>query len=319
MPKCSKCRRQAIEQIDALFEELDRLPTEGWPGPEPLLEIRENPRMMRSVLAELRTVRRKLRRLPHAVTADHQDGPRATAVADAYLAASGCIWNADALRIYLDELQRSEPLLLEELWVLPVALRFILLEQILDQATARRQALSFDDGVPQFDGPAAEPAFARLLTTRIQSLREIAYVDWFFVMEPLVADDFYIGGIEIITILLMAAVIAPLAAWYHLIGGLTLAFFLLLLPAAQGTVDLFNNIVSALFKARSRCQNSTSMAASPPNLRHHGRRAYAADEQEAAHANWSRNSRSAFLPTPIPTSTSAGHRPARLRHPSARK
>jgi len=40
----------------ALFRELDQLPTEGWPGPEPLLEIRENPRMMHSVLAELRTV-----------------------------------------------------------------------------------------------------------------------------------------------------------------------------------------------------------------------------------------------------------------------
>ena len=164
----------ARQQLDSLSQELDRLPTEGWPGPEPLLEIRENPRMARSVLAELRTVRRKLRRLPHAITGDHQDGPRVIAVAAAYLAASGSVWNADALRIYLDELQRSEPLLLEELWVLPVALRFVLLEQILQQATQRLQALSFDDGVPQFEGPAAGQAFAKLLTTRIQSLREIA-------------------------------------------------------------------------------------------------------------------------------------------------
>ena len=175
--------------LEALFRELDQLPTEGWPGPEPLLEIRENPRMMHSVLAELRTVRRKLRRLPSAVTGDHQDEPRATAVAAAYLAASASIWNADAFRIYLDELQRAEPLLLEELWVLPVALRFLLLEQILDQAAPRLEALSFPDDAPHFEGPAADPAFAKLLATRIQSLREIAYVDWFFVMEPLVVFD----------------------------------------------------------------------------------------------------------------------------------
>ncbi len=179
----------ARARLEALFEDLDSLPTQGWPGPEPLLEIRENPRMMRSVLAELRTVRRKLRRLPHAVTDDHQDEPRAMTVAAAYLAASASIWNADALRIYLEELQRAEALLLEELWVLPVALRFCLLEVILDQATARFAALSFTNGTPQIEGPAGDAGFAKLLTTRIQSLREIAYVDWFFVMEPLVVFD----------------------------------------------------------------------------------------------------------------------------------
>jgi hypothetical protein len=342
----------ARQRIEVLFQELDQLPTEGWPGPEPLLEIRENPRMMRSVLAELRTVRRKLRRLPHAVTDDHQDEPRATTVAAAYLAASGSVWNADALRIYLDDLQRAEPLLLEELWVLPVALRFTLLEVILDQATARLAAVSLDDGVPHFEGPAADPAFAKLLTTRIQSLREIAYVDWFFVMEPLVvfdailredpagaypkmdfdsrevyrkqvsriarfsefsetevarsaiqlaaaakeqpvgdprvylrrahvgyylidkgfeelksrigyhprvidrirttlhrhADDFFIGGIEVLTVLLIGAVLLPLIPNHSILGGLTIAFLMLLIPATQGAVDLVNNTISSVFR-----------------------------------------------------------------------
>ncbi|HEX4309929.1 MAG TPA: glucoamylase family protein [Acidobacteriaceae bacterium] len=342
----------ARQRLEVLSQELDQLPTEGWPGPEPLLEIRENPRMMRSVLAELRTVRRKLRRLPHAVTNDHQDEPRATTVAGAYLAASGSVWNADALRIYLDELQRAEPLLLEELWVLPVALRFSLLEQILDQATERIEALRFRDGVPHFEGPAADPAFAKLLTTRIQSLREIAYVDWFFVMEPLVvfdailredpagaypkmdfdsrevyrkqvsriarysefsetevarcaielaaaakeqpvgdprvylrrahvgyylidkgfeelksrigyhprfidrirttlhrhADDFFIGGIEVLTVLLIGAVLLPLIPNHSILGGLTIAFLMLLIPATQGAVDLVNNTISSVFR-----------------------------------------------------------------------
>ncbi len=342
----------ARHHLEDLFRELDQLPTEGWPGPEPLLEIRENPRMMHSVLAELRTVRRKLRRLPSAVTGHHQDEPRATAVAAAYLAASASIWNADAFRIYLDELQRAEPLLLEELWVLPVALRFLLLEQILDQAAPRLEALSFPDDAPHFEGPAADPAFAKLLATRIQSLREIAYVDWFFVMEPLVvfdailredpaeayssmdfdsrevyrkqvsriarysdstenevarwaiqlataarqrpivdervhvrrahvgyylidrgfeelksrigyhprfidrvrdalhryADDFYIGGIEVLTVVLIGAVLLPLIPNHSILGGLTLAFLLLLIPATQGAVDLVNNTISSVFR-----------------------------------------------------------------------
>jgi len=342
----------ARQRLEQLFQELDQLPTQGWPGAEPVLEIRENPRLMRSVLDELRTVRRKLRRLPHAVTDDHQDEPRVITVASAYLDASGSVWNADALRIYLEELQRAEPLLLEELWVLPVALRFRLLELAVEQATVRMEALSFNNGVPHFEGPAADPEFAKLLTARIQSLREIAFVDWFFVVEPLVvfdavlredpagayalmdfdsrevyrkqvsriarlsectetevarraiklavaarqqpvvdgriylrrahvgyylidrgfeelkpkigyhprlidriretlrrnSDDFFIGGIEVLTVILIAAVLLPLIPNYSIFGGLTVAFLMLLIPATQGAVDLVNNTISSVFR-----------------------------------------------------------------------
>ncbi|HEY1809816.1 MAG TPA: glucoamylase family protein [Acidobacteriaceae bacterium] len=342
----------AGQHLETLSAALDRLPTTGWPGPEPLLEIRENPRLMRSPLSELRTLRRKLRRLPFAVTDDHQAEPRAATVSEVYLAAAGSVWNADALRIYLAELQKPEALLLEELWVLPVMLRFRLLELILEQAAARLQALSFDNEVPRFSGVPGDPAFAQLLTTRIQSLREIAFVDWFFIMEPLVvfdavlrddpagaypkmdfdsrevyrkqvsriarysdcsetevaraainmakeaqqqpiadprvylrrshvghylidngledlkgqigyhprfidrlraglrrnADDFYIGGIEVLTVILIAAILLPLIPNYSIFGGLTVAFLMLLIPATQGAGDLVNNTISSLFR-----------------------------------------------------------------------
>jgi cyclic beta-1,2-glucan synthetase len=342
---------RARQNLDRLSAELDELPTKGWAGPEPLLEIRENPRMMRSALAELRSVRKKLRRLPRAIIG-HQEEPRTAAVAAAYLAASGSVWNADALRIYLAELQQTEALLLEELWVLPVMLRFILLEQILEQAQERYAALSLSGGTPTFEGPAADAAFAAQMTMRILSLREIAYVDWYFVMEPLVvfdailredpalaypkmdfdsrevyrkqvariaryadcsetevaraaialaqaatqlpvgnarvylrrahvgyylidkgfeelkgrigyhprfidrarqwvrghADDVFIGGIEVLTVILIAAVLLPLIPNYSIFGGLTVAFLLLLIPATQGAVDLVNNAVSSLFQ-----------------------------------------------------------------------
>ncbi|HEV2276791.1 MAG TPA: glucoamylase family protein [Acidobacteriaceae bacterium] len=343
--------RNATQSLASISAELDTLPAEGWPGAEPLLEIRENPRMMRSALNEIHSIRRKLQRLPRAVI-EHVEEPRTAAVARAYLEASGSVWNADALRIYLAELQQREPLLLDELWVLPVLLRFILLELILEQAHARFDVLSFSGATPHFEGPAGDPAFAKLMQTRLLSLREIAYVDWYFVMEPLVvfdavlrqdpagayatmdfdsrevyrkqvariarfsdcteievaraavelatlakqrpvvdgrvylrqahvgyylidkgfeelkgrigyhprffnrlrafvrrnSDDIFIGGIEVLTVIIIAAVLLPLIPNYSIIGGLTVAFIFLLIPAMQGAIDLVNNTVTTLFR-----------------------------------------------------------------------
>ena len=42
--------RNATQNLASISAELDTLPAEGWPGAEPLLEIRENPRMMRSAI-----------------------------------------------------------------------------------------------------------------------------------------------------------------------------------------------------------------------------------------------------------------------------
>ena len=61
-------------------------------------------------------------------------------------------------------------------------------------------------------------------------------------------DDFYIGGILVLGLLIMAAIIAPLVPAYSPLGRLALAFLLLLLPASQGAVELVNNTISALFK-----------------------------------------------------------------------
>ena len=182
----------AARSLHLLLAELDQLPTKGWPGAEPLLEIRENPRMMHSALSELRSVRRKLQRLPRALSetpSGPREEPRAATVAESYLGAGNGVWNADTLRIYLAEWQKAEPLLLAELWVLPALLRFVLLEQILEQAEARFQALTWHENLPVVEGPAGAEEFARLMTARIQSLREIAYVDWFFIIEPMVVFD----------------------------------------------------------------------------------------------------------------------------------
>lgn len=331
----------AQQQLEALFDELNALPTTGYTGPNPLLEIRENPRLLRAVIAEIYTIRRKIERLPRTVHT-HEEEPRSATVAAGYLAAANSFWDGAALRMYVNAAQQADPMQLAELWTLATLIKFVLLERILSQADALLHAPSTPE--------ASDPA---LLTRRIKSLREIGFADWPSVMEPLVAydvilqkdpaqaypnmdfdsreryrkrvaaiakhsefsevqvaqealklaqeaqqeptidarihrrhahigyylidrgfnhlrarigyrpsfidrlrmtvsqhaDDFFIGGIEITSVVLIAVFLFPLIPNYPLFGGLTVAFILLLLPVTQGAVDLFNNTVTVLFKA----------------------------------------------------------------------
>ena len=61
------------------------------------------------------------------------------------------------------------------------------------------------------------------------------------------ADDFFLTGIELLTILFIAAVLFPLLPHSSGFAGLLTALVLLLLPATQDAVDLVNNTVTALF------------------------------------------------------------------------
>lgn len=62
-------------------------------------------------------------------------------------------------------------------------------------------------------------------------------------------DDFYVVGIQVITILIIAAIIFPLVPVYNPLGRLAIGFLLLLLPASQGAVELLNHTITALLKA----------------------------------------------------------------------
>ncbi len=64
-------------------------------------------------------------------------------------------------------------------------------------------------------------------------------------------DDFYLGGILVIALLAMAAIIFPLVPTYNPLGSSGIAFFLLLLPVSQGAVELMNHTVSAILKPRA--------------------------------------------------------------------
>ena len=334
------------QSLDQLYVILDARPTPTYlPGEvlDPLLELRQNPRLLRAVITEVSSNRKRLGRLPRVVREHANDEPRIVTVADAYLQASGSEYDPDAIQTFFGQAQHYDPLELDELWSLASVLKFLLLEEIIMQANAVIQE-------PQSHTEAG----AELLKTRMRSLRDIGYADWFSLIEPMVvydsvlqqdpanaykfmdfdsreayrkrvaevarhsdcselqvaqaalalaseardkqrvedprlrvrrshvgyylidrgfpllstrvgyrprfidrlrralhknADYFYVGGIEIITVVLIGLIIAPLVPTYPIFGGLTLAFLLLLLPVTQGAVDLMNNTVTAVFKA----------------------------------------------------------------------
>lgn len=334
----------ARDALDMLAAEVATLETSSSAGPDPLLEIRENPRLLRSVVLEAFSIRRKVERLPRILLANQQEETRTAALAAAYLDAAGSIWSADGFRAFLDEAQKTDPLELEELWALPTMLKFLLLEWILTQASARLHA------------PASSAAgSAEILRTRIGSVRDIGYAGWASLIEELVvfeallkqdpaqcysrmdfesreqyrkrvaeiarysegsesqiaiaaldmaeraaerqfaserlrarqthigyylvdkgfaelaarvgyrppfidrlrlaiqrhADDFYIGSIEVLTVILIGVILLPLIPNHAIFGGLGIAFLFMLLPVTQGAVDLVNNTITSLFKARA--------------------------------------------------------------------
>jgi cyclic beta-1,2-glucan synthetase len=153
------------QSLDQLFVVLDARPVPTYaPGEplDPLLELRQNPRLLRAVVTEISSVRKKLGRLPRVLREHENDEPRIVTVADAYLQANGSEWNADAIKIFIDRVQEHDPLELEELWALASVLKFLLLEEIIMQANAVIN-----------DPESHTEAGAELLKTRMRSLRDI--------------------------------------------------------------------------------------------------------------------------------------------------
>jgi hypothetical protein len=62
------------------------------------------------------------------------------------------------------------------------------------------------------------------------------------------ADDFYITGIEFISIFVIAAILFPLLTYGATFTSLTIVVLLALLPATQCAVDLVNNTITAIFE-----------------------------------------------------------------------
>ncbi len=178
----------ARASLDRLYAELDRLPPPDYSkiaGPEPVLQLRENPRLLRGVVLEAAALRRKVPQLPRVASSsssramEPQDGlPRGVFVASAFFAATNSIWHPEAFRAYAQELQLDDPLDLEELWAIPTFFKFHLLEEILVQA---REILDHSS--------AASAEDKTLLSIRIKTLRETGFADWVSLLESLIVFD----------------------------------------------------------------------------------------------------------------------------------
>src|ERR1700733_5686401 len=169
------------QSLDELYIILDARPVPTYlPGEklDPLLELRQNPRLLRSVVAETRTMRKKLGRLPRTIREQGNDEPRIVTVVDAYLQATGSEYHPDAIKIFIDQVQKYDALELNELWALAPVLKFLVLEEIIMQA----------NGVLQDEDAHTEEG-AELLKTRMRTLRDVGYADWFTLIEPLVVYD----------------------------------------------------------------------------------------------------------------------------------
>ncbi|MGC1782014.1 MAG: glucoamylase family protein [Acidobacteriaceae bacterium] len=307
------------------------------PIPPGVLRLEENTRLLRSAAMEVQNALRIMVKLPFARSVTGLEIPRIVSVAHAFLSAAKYLWTVPAMSSFLQGFQAEEPLTLKELWTIPVALKLVLLEEILAQASG---AFS---GVPASDAA---------LGASLRSLHEVSLPLWANVLEPLVPfepilrrdpsstyanmdfdsrdmyrlalaklaarsamtevevartaldlaqeaarqpnvnaritartshigyylidagvkelqsrcgfrprlfdrvrsllrsypDDFYLVGIQIVALLAMAAIIAPLVPLYSPLGKLAIAILLLLLPASQGAVELMNHTISALLK-----------------------------------------------------------------------
>ena len=102
--------------------------------------------------------------------------PQVVFLAEGYLSAAR-IWSPESLTIYVQQFQRRDPLLLQEIMLLPQALKLAQLEFILDRAD---EAFAAGELPPIEDSPFSAP---------IHGLRRLDQYEWRLYLEPLIAFD----------------------------------------------------------------------------------------------------------------------------------
>ncbi|HEY0264979.1 MAG TPA: glucoamylase family protein [Granulicella sp.] len=144
----------------------------------PELELLESTRMMEAALVSANAAISTLLRLPHIrIPSATSDIPRVMALAEGYLSAAQGIWSAESLTVYTEQVQKHEPLLLQEIALIPVSLKIAQLEFILDRAD---EAFSAGPLPPIEQSPFSAP---------LHSLRRLNQFEWLTILEPLVPFD----------------------------------------------------------------------------------------------------------------------------------
>ena len=339
-PARVEAARHDLKRLEGELAQLPVSPAEAGerkiPHHSALLDLRANPRLLRAAVTAVSDRPSLVARLPRVVI-DGKEQPRVSQIAATYLKAVDGNFSGPALSAFVRELQKREPLTVDELWYIAPFLKFCLLEMLLDEA---RTLLRSPDTV-------TDPK----ISARLKSLRAVTNTDWVYLIEPLIvldatlrqdpaqtyakmefesrelyrkriafvarfsdcsepqvaqialdlareatsrngedprmhlrrthvgyylvdkgfpqlshridfhppmldrtrryvsehAEDFYITGIQLLTILFIAAIIFPVLPHSSGFIGLIIAFLLLIVAATQDAVDLINNTVSTIF------------------------------------------------------------------------
>ena len=143
----------------------------------PQLELLESTRMLDAPLLHSEETTAAFAELPHVRVKGDKELPRVVNLAEGYLSAAQGIWSPESLTVYTQQAQTRDPLLLEEITVLPQALRLAQLEYILDRA---EEAFRSGDLPPIEQSP---------FSATLHSMRRLNQFEWRTVLEPLIAFD----------------------------------------------------------------------------------------------------------------------------------
>jgi hypothetical protein len=143
----------------------------------PQLELLESTRMLESALIAGDDTNATFASLPHVRVDGDKELPRVVNLTEGYLSAAQGIWSPESLTTYVQQAQKRDALLLEEVTVLPQALKLAQLEYILDRAEEAFKA----GNLP----PIEQSPFSAIL----HSMRRLNQFEWRTVLEPLIAFD----------------------------------------------------------------------------------------------------------------------------------
>jgi hypothetical protein len=142
----------------------------------PQLELLESGRMLKAALAGAESAKDGFAHVPHVRISSGEILPQVIFLAEGYLSAAR-VWSPESLAIYVHQFQHRDPLLLQEITLLPQALKMAQLEFILDRAD---EAFSAGELPPIEQSPFSAP---------IHGLRRMEQCEWRPVLEPLIVFD----------------------------------------------------------------------------------------------------------------------------------
>ena len=167
--------RAALKRLQAELARLSAVPTGEGASTAALLELRANARLLRSAIAGVSGHGREMARLPRIISSTQKEEPRVAAIAAAYFRIVNGEFSVPTFQTFVRELQTREPLEVDELWSIAAFLKFIVIESVLDKASALVRS--------------PDSANSHVVSLWLKSLLSVSNADWTYLIEPLIVFD----------------------------------------------------------------------------------------------------------------------------------